>query len=52
MARRGVYGHIVNLCCLEGLEVGGGAKGGGGFYAATKVAVRTMAEGLRQEVGT
>lgn len=39
-------GHIVNLCSLSGHRV----PGRGGFYAATKFAVRALTEGLRQEL--
>jgi NADP-dependent 3-hydroxy acid dehydrogenase YdfG len=39
-------GHIVNLCSLSGHRV----PGRGGFYGATKFAVRAMTEGLRQEL--
>ncbi len=39
-------GHIVNLCSMSGHRV----PGRGGFYAATKFAVRAMTEGLRQEL--
>ncbi|MEM7147143.1 MAG: SDR family NAD(P)-dependent oxidoreductase [Verrucomicrobiota bacterium] len=39
-------GHIVNVCSLSGHRV----PGRGGFYAATKFAVRAMTEGLRQEM--
>ncbi len=39
-------GHIVNLCSMSGHRV----PGKGGFYAATKFAVRAMTEGLRQEL--
>jgi len=39
-------GHIVNLCSMSGHRV----PGRGGFYAATKFAVRALTEGLRQEL--
>jgi NADP-dependent 3-hydroxy acid dehydrogenase YdfG len=39
-------GHIVNVCSLSGHRV----PGRGGFYAATKFAVRAVTEGLRQEL--
>lgn len=39
-------GQIVNLCSMSGHRV----PGKGGFYAATKFAVRAMTEGLRQEL--
>ncbi|GAB4823756.1 hypothetical protein N2152v2_010802 [Parachlorella kessleri] len=48
MARRGAYGHVINLCCLDGHYVAEAGEGNG-FYAATKHAVRAMTEALRQE---
>jgi NADP-dependent 3-hydroxy acid dehydrogenase YdfG len=39
-------GHIVNLSSMSGHRV----PGRGGFYAATKFAVRAITEGLRQEL--
>jgi len=39
-------GHILNLSSMSGHRV----PGKGGFYAATKFAVRAMTEGLRQEL--
>lgn len=39
-------GHIINLSSMSGHRV----PGKGGFYAATKFAVRAMTEGLRQEL--
>ncbi|MEX2579233.1 MAG: SDR family NAD(P)-dependent oxidoreductase [Verrucomicrobiales bacterium] len=39
-------GHVVNIGSLSGHRV----PGRGGFYAATKFAVRAMTEGLRQEL--
>ena len=51
LVRRGAAGDVVNVTCLEAL--GGGALeagAGGGFYAATKAALRVMGEALRQEV--
>ncbi|NNE91486.1 MAG: SDR family NAD(P)-dependent oxidoreductase [Verrucomicrobiales bacterium] len=39
-------GHVVNLGSMSGHRV----PGRGGFYAATKFAVRAMTEGLRQEL--
>tara|TARA_R110002096_G_scaffold215310_15_gene403184 strand:- start:4445 stop:5179 length:735 start_codon:yes stop_codon:yes gene_type:complete len=39
-------GQIVNICSMSGHRV----PGKGGFYAATKFAVRAMSEGLRQEL--
>ncbi len=38
-------GHVVNISSMSGHRV----PGKGGFYAATKFAVRAMTEGLRQE---
>lgn len=49
MARRGTWGHVINICCLEGHSVGEAGEGNA-FYAATKHALRAMTEGLRQEV--
>lgn len=39
-------GQIVNVCSMSGHRV----PGKGGFYSATKFAVRAMTEGLRQEL--
>lgn len=39
-------GHVVNIGSMSGHRV----PGKGGFYAATKFAVRAMTEGLRQEL--
>lgn len=39
-------GHILNLSSMSGHRV----PGKGGFYAATKFAVRALTEGLRQEL--
>lgn len=39
-------GHIVNISSMSGHRV----PGKGGFYSATKFAVRAMTEGLRQEL--
>lgn len=39
-------GHVVNISSMSGHRV----PGKGGFYAATKFAVRAMTEGLRQEL--
>lgn len=39
-------GQIINLCSMSGHRV----PGRGGFYSATKFAVRAMTEGLRQEL--
>jgi hypothetical protein len=50
MKRRGSYGHIINMIGLSGHRIPDGPQGGG-FYAATKSAVKTITEGLRQEVG-
>lgn len=41
-------GHVVNLGSLSGYRVPG--PGTGGFYAATKHAVRAITEGTRQEL--
>lgn len=41
-------GHIVNISSMSGHRV----PGKGGFYSATKFAVRAMTEGLRQELRT
>ncbi|EFJ51130.1 hypothetical protein VOLCADRAFT_73358 [Volvox carteri f. nagariensis] len=48
MKRRGTYGHIINMIGLSGHRIPDGPQGGG-FYAATKSAVKTITEGLRQE---
>ncbi|WP_165008501.1 SDR family oxidoreductase [Neisseria yangbaofengii] len=40
-------GHIINLSSVAGLKV---ASGVGTVYSATKFAVKTIAEGLREEV--
>lgn len=42
----GLGGQIINLCSMSGHRV----PGKGGFYSATKFAVRAMTEGLRQEL--
>lgn len=39
-------GHVIHLCSMSGHRV----PGKGGFYSATKFAVRAMTEGLRQEL--
>tara|TARA_R110000850_G_scaffold249163_4_gene374068 strand:+ start:201 stop:959 length:759 start_codon:yes stop_codon:yes gene_type:complete len=39
-------GHVVNISSMSGHRV----PGKGGFYAATKFAVRALTEGLRQEL--
>lgn len=49
MKRRGSYGHIINMVGLSGHRIPDGQQGGG-FYCATKAAVKTITEGLRQEV--
>lgn len=49
MRRRGQWGHIINMVGLSGHRIPDGPQGGG-FYCATKSAVRTITEGLRQEV--
>ncbi|PNH10311.1 Dehydrogenase/reductase SDR family member 11 [Tetrabaena socialis] len=48
MKRRGSYGHIVNMIGLSGHRIPDGPQGGG-FYSATKSAIKTITEGLRQE---
>lgn len=50
MRRRGQWGHIINMVGLSGHRIPDGPQGGG-FYCATKSAVKTITEGLRQEVG-
>jgi len=50
MRRRGRWGHIINMVGLSGHRIPDGPQGGG-FYCATKSAVKTITEGLRQEVG-
>lgn len=47
MRRQGVDGQIVHISSMAGHRVPGG---GGGFYAATKHAVRGLTEGLRKEL--
>lgn len=42
----GEGGHVVNISSMSGHRV----PGKGGFYAATKFAVRALTEGLRQEL--
>jgi NAD(P)-dependent dehydrogenase (short-subunit alcohol dehydrogenase family) len=49
MKRRGSFGHIINISSLSGYRISLGGRGGG-FYSATKHAVRALTEGLRQEV--
>ncbi|GFR45255.1 hypothetical protein Agub_g6361 [Astrephomene gubernaculifera] len=48
MRRRNSYGHIINMIGLSGHRIPDGPQGGG-FYCATKAAVKTITEGLRQE---
>lgn len=48
MKGAGEWGHIINVSSMSGHRVPAGG-GAGGFYAATKHAVRAMTEGLRQE---
>ncbi|KAL6748634.1 P-loop containing nucleoside triphosphate hydrolase protein [Haematococcus lacustris] len=48
MRRRGQWGHIINMVGLSGHRIPDGPQGGG-FYCATKAAVKTLTEGLRQE---
>ena len=50
MRARGNEGHILQISSLMGHRVYTPAPGVGGFYAATKHALRAMTEGLRQEV--
>lgn len=47
MRRRGDAGQIIHISSMSGHRV---PPGGGGFYAATKHAVRALTEGLRQEL--
>lgn len=47
MRRRGDRGQIVHIASMAAHRV---PPGGGGFYAATKYAVRALTEGLRQEL--
>ena len=49
MKRRNSYGHIINMVGLSGHRIPDGPQGGG-FYCATKSALKTITEGLRQEV--
>lgn len=49
MRRRNKWGHIINMVGLSGHRIPDGPQGGG-FYCATKSAVKTLTEGLRQEV--
>ncbi|MCA6221508.1 SDR family oxidoreductase [Photorhabdus antumapuensis] len=41
-------GHFINMCSVAGMKV---FSPGGTVYSATKYAVRSISEGLRQEVG-
>lgn len=47
MKRRGQWGHIIHISSMSAHRV---PSPGDAFYAATKHAVRALAEGLRQEV--
>ncbi len=49
MKRRGSYGHVINISSMSAHRVANGASGGG-FYAATKHALKALTESLRQEV--
>ena len=46
MRRRGDRGHVVHVSSMAGHRV----PGGSGVYSATKFAVRSLTEGLRQEL--
>jgi NADP-dependent 3-hydroxy acid dehydrogenase YdfG len=46
MRRRGSQGHVVHVSSMSGHRV----PGGSGVYSATKFAVRSLTEGLRQEL--
>ncbi len=48
MKRRSQWGHVINMVGLSGHRIPDGPQGGG-FYCATKAAVKMMTEGLRQE---
>ncbi|KAF5841702.1 P-loop containing nucleoside triphosphate hydrolase protein [Dunaliella salina] len=48
MRRRNKWGHIINMVGLSGHRIPDGPQGGG-FYCATKSAVKTITDGLRQE---
>lgn len=48
MRRRGVDGHIVHVSSMSAHRV----PDGSGMYSATKFAVRSLTEGLRQELHT
>lgn len=47
MRRRGGDGQVIHIASMASHRV---PPGGGGFYAATKYAVRALTEGLRQEL--
>ena len=47
MRRRGDRGHVVHVSSMSGHRI---VSSGGGFYAATKFAVRALTEGLRREL--
>jgi len=46
MRQRGGKGHVVHISSMSGHRV----PGGSGVYSATKFAVRSLTEGLRQEL--
>jgi NADP-dependent 3-hydroxy acid dehydrogenase YdfG len=46
MRQRGGKGHVVHISSMSGHRV----PGGSGMYSATKFAVRSLTEGLRQEL--
>jgi NADP-dependent 3-hydroxy acid dehydrogenase YdfG len=46
MRRRGDRGHVIHISSMAGHRV----PGGSGVYSATKYAVRSLTEGLRQEL--
>lgn len=46
MRRRGDAGHVIHISSMAGHRV----PGGSGVYSATKYAVRSLTEGLRQEL--
>ncbi len=47
MKRRGQWGHIIHISSMAAYRVPSPSDA---FYAATKHALRALAEGLRQEV--